>query len=126
MKNKRVYHRFEKCEEFKSNMWKSIKPIERETYIDDAKSLMINVNEFYNAMIEVINLWPISCECNLTSTGINHQAWIGRAACAIAVDCPEDMTRLAWRTLTKEQQNEANQVADKAISVWSKAYYAKA
>jgi hypothetical protein len=53
---------------------------------------------------------------------MNHQAWIGHAGCAIAVDSPEDMTRLAWRTLTKDQQDAANAAADRAIAVWREKY----
>ena len=124
MKNKRVFHHFNKCEEYQSNMWKACLPNEKNKLIEAARELMININDFYNAMLKVIKEWVYSCESNFTASSINHQAWIGHAACAIAVNSPEDITRLAWRTLTQEQQDKANEAADKAIAVWKGNYNA--
>lgn len=121
-KLKRVFHRFEKCEEFKSNMWRACEPNLREKYIEEAAALMINVDDFFNAMMQAVQEWPLSCEANLTAPTINHQAWIGHAGCAIAVESPEDMTRLAWRTLTQDQQDKANAAADRAIAAWREKY----
>jgi hypothetical protein len=69
-------------------------------------------------MLKAIDLWPVSCEHNLSCTGMNRQAWIGHAACCIATGCPEHITRLAWHTLTQKQQDEANAKADFAIKTW--------
>lgn len=118
MRVKRIYHHFEKCEEYKSNMWKPCPPVERDKYIAEAAALMIAHDDFYAAMMQAVTDWPRSCEANLTASSINHQAWLGHAGCAIAVGSPEDMTRLAWRTLTQEQQDLANAAADKAIANW--------
>lgn len=122
MKIKRIFHRFEKCEEYKSNMWKACAPVEREKYITEAAALMIAHDDFYTAMMQAVTDWPMSCEANLTASTMNHQAWIGHAGCAIAVGSPEDMTRLAWRTLTQEQQDLANAAADRAIAAWRANY----
>ena len=122
MKIKRIFHRFEKCEEYKSNMWKACAPNEREKYIAEAAALMIAHDDFYTAMMQAVTDWPMSCEANLTASTMNHQAWIGHAGCAIAVGSPEDMTRLAWRTLTQEQQDLANAAADRAIAAWRTNY----
>lgn len=122
MKIKRIYHRFEKCEEYKSNMWKACRPEEREKFISEAATLMKNYDDFLAAMMQAVNDWPISCEANLTASTMNHQAWIGHAGCAIAVESPEDMTRLAWRTLTKDEQDRANTAADVAIAAWREKY----
>lgn len=125
MRIKRIFHRFEKCEEYKSNMWKPCAPVEREKFITDAANLMISVDDFYNAMIQAVNDWPLSCEANLTASSINHQAWLGHAGCAIAVNSPEDMTRLGWRTLTQDQQDLANAAADRAIAYWKERHIKK-
>lgn len=103
-------------------MWKACAPIEREKFISDATSLMINVDDFYLAMMQAVNDWPMSCQANLSAHSINHQAWIGHAGCAIAVNSPEDMTRLAWRSLTQEQQDKANEAADRAINNWKQKH----
>lgn len=125
MKIKRIFHRFEKCEEYQSNMWKACPPVEREKFIEEARALMISHDDFHAAMMQAVEDWPFSCEANLTAPTINHQAWIGHAGCAIAVGSPEDMTRLAWRTLTKEQQDLANAAADRAIAAWRERHIEK-
>lgn len=122
MKLKRVFHHFSKLEEYKSNMWKQCKTNEREGFIHAARQLMIDVDLFESAMMRVVNEWPLSCEANLTASSINHQAWIGHAGCAIAVNSPDDMTRLAWRSLSQEQQDLANAAADRCILFWRNNY----
>lgn len=83
---------------------------------------MIDYQSFEDAMKRAVDEWPFSCEAALTASVMNHQAWIGHAGCAINHDAPEDITRLAWRTLTQEQQDLANMAADKAIAYWKGKY----
>lgn len=85
---------------------------------------MINYQAFEQAMKRVVDEWPFSCEAALTASVMNHQAWIGHAGCAINHNAPEDITRLAWRTLTQEQQDLANMAADNAIAYWRGKYSA--
>lgn len=106
-------------------MWKQIPIEQRESMINKSRDLMINVSAFYDAMKSVVDNWVYSCEANLTASVINHQAWLGHAACAINHNAPEDLTRLAWSTLTKEQQDLANNAADKAKEYWLGKYNAK-
>lgn len=122
MRIKRVFHHFEKCEEYKSNMWKAV-PIEtRDGYVNSAASLMINWQAFESAMMRAVNEWPYSCEANLTASSMNHQAWMGHAGCAIELGAPEDLVRQAWRTLTQDQQDKANAAADRVIEAWKQRY----
>lgn len=69
-------------------------------------------------MIKVADEWKYSCEHNLTAREQNRRAWIGHAACALALRIPEDIVRSAWSFLTEEQQILANKEADKAIEYW--------
>jgi len=73
-------------------------------------------------MMRVIKEWPISCENALTDSSLNKKAWVGHAACALAIGCPEDITRKAWRFLTDEQRFLANKEADRAIRTWENNY----
>ena len=121
-KIKRVYHHYQKCEEYKTDMWR-VAPIEsRQSLQDKSAGLMKNVFCFEQAMIRVVNEWPFSCEANLSASVINHKAWMGHAGCAINHNAPEDLTRLAWRSLTKTEQDSANAAADRVISMWRKKY----
>jgi hypothetical protein len=122
MKIKRVFHHWEKCEEYKTNMWRQVPACEREGYMLRARALMIDAENFKDAMLRAVSEWPVSCEANLTASSMNHQAWMGHAGCAITINSPEDVTRLAWRTLNKEQQDKANAAADHAIATWKQKY----
>lgn len=73
-------------------------------------------------MVRVTNEWPISCENALTDPHLNQKAWIGHAACALALRCPEDIVRKAWGMLTDEQRLLANKEAARAIRKWKNAY----
>lgn len=124
-KIKRVYHHYKKCEEFNTDMWR-VAPIElRQELQDKSAELMKDVAEFENSMMRVIYEWPFSCEANLSASVINHQAWMGHAGCAISHNAPEDITRLAWRTLAQSEQDAANAAADKAIAAWRSQYLEK-
>lgn len=115
---KRKYHHYLKCEEYKTSMWKQIPIEKREQAIQESKALMLNIEQFTNAMKNVVDNWTFSCEANLTASVMNHQAWLGHAGCAFNHDAPEDLTRLAWSMLTKEQQDAANFAADEAKQYW--------
>jgi len=122
MKIKRVFHRWEKCEEYKTNMWRAVPPEYRDDYVAKSRQLMLDCHAFEIAMRRAVDEWPFSCEAALSASTMNHQAWIGHAGCAIAHNAPEDLTRQAWRTLTKDQQDAANAAADRAIAYWRENY----
>lgn len=73
-------------------------------------------------MERVIQEWPISTENALTDSTMNRKAWVGHAACALALGCPEDIVRQAWGYLSDEQRFLANKAADRAISMWEVDY----
>ena len=116
---KRIYHHYKKCEEFKAGMWRTIaKQKNYNDLLEKAIQFTSNAELYGEWMLKVIEKWKYSCEYNLSCQDMNRQAWIGHAACCLALGCPEDITRLAWHHLTEEQQNAANKKADEAISLW--------
>lgn len=106
-------------------MWKQVPAKNKQMYQDKSVKLMLNFDNFEAAMKRVVDEWANSCEASLTASSVNHQAWMGHAGCAINHNAPEDITRLAWRTLTQDQQDLANQAADNAIAYWKGKYCAK-
>ena len=105
-------------------MWKTVPIEERQMFQDKSAALMIDCAGFEAAMKRAVDEWPFSCEAALTASTMNHQAWIGHAGCAINHNAPEDITRLAWRTLSQSQQDAANAAADRAIAYWKEKYLA--
>ncbi|MNQ24554.1 hypothetical protein D3C85_377500 [compost metagenome] len=105
-------------------MWKQIPVETREFAILASAELMIDADAFEAACKHAIDTWPNSTEANLTASVINHQAWLGHAACCLSHGASEDLTRLGWRTLTEEQQDAANAAAGRAIAYWEEKYAA--
>lgn len=118
--HKRIWHPVNNWEEIEFGMWSDVENVKE--YLDKAIQFTSN-NELYGSyMMRVIVEWPISCENALTDSFLNKRAWIGHAACALALNCPEDITRKAWGYLTNEQRILANKQADRAIESWEYNY----
>jgi hypothetical protein len=120
MKLKRIYRRFQDWEEVKFNMWGNVK--DKKKWLKKAINFTSQHKLYGSYMQRVIREWPISCENALTDYSMNRKAWIGHAATAMAIQCPEDITRLAWGKLSNEQQFLANKEASRAISMWEDNY----
>jgi hypothetical protein len=114
-KSGEIWHPYWLLEEFKSNMWGSVS--DRNSWLKKAIEFTGNHNLYGEWMLKVVDQWPMSCEHNLSKAG-DKRAWIGHAAVAIAIQCPEDIVRHAWSFLTNEQQNQANLKAEQAINYW--------
>lgn len=115
---KRIYHPFHKWEEIEAGMWESVAGKELSGHLERAVEFTGNAVLYGSYMLKVIKMWPYSCEHNLTDENINRKAWIGHAATALAIGCPEHITRMAWGKLTQQQQDEANDQAQQAIDLW--------
>lgn len=124
MKIKRVFHHYKLCEEYETNMWKQVPVEERQSYQDKSRALMLDCDAFEDAMKRAVDEWPFSTEAALTASTMNHLAWMGHAGCAINHNAPEDLTRLAWRTLNEQEQDRANGAASNAIAYWREKYVA--
>lgn len=118
----RIYFPYWLWEEYHCGMWRNVFGEERKPLLDKAIEFTGNAKLYGQFMMKAIKQWPYSCIHNLSCIAMNRQAWIGHAACCIAIDCPEDITRLAWHQLTKQQQDKANAKADRAISKWENMY----
>jgi hypothetical protein len=120
MKFKRVYHPIDQWEEMRTAMWLTC---------DKPDEMLVRAVEFtgqwqlYASWMErVIHDWPISCENSLTDYRINRKAWLGHAACAMAINCPEKITRQAWGMLSDAQRRLANREAERFIRQWENDY----
>jgi len=119
---KRVWHPYTSWEEVGAGMWRQVAGSERERLLAEAVAFTGDAEKYGTAMMAVINAWPLSCEHNLTDLGQNRRAWLGHAACCLAIGCPEDVTREAWGHLSEEQRIAADRKALAAILAWQNAY----
>jgi hypothetical protein len=120
MKFDRVYHPYDKWEEVEHGMWSEVE--DRKLWLAMAIEFTSDHKEYGRYMLRVIREWKFSCENALTDAALNKKAWVGHAACALAIGCPEDVVRQAWGVLTDEQRILANREAERAIKLWSIDY----
>lgn len=119
---KRVYHHYERLEEYHAGMWRFTAKDAQAGYVTAAGDLMRDPDAFQEAMLRAVREWPNSCEHNLTASAVNKRAWLGHAGCCIVTGSPEDLTRLGWWTLTQVEQDLANAAADRALAAWESLY----
>lgn len=110
-----IWHPYWDLEEVAANMWGNAS--HRATWREMAIAFTGNASLYGEWMMRVIDEWPRSCEHNLTKPG-DKRPWIGHAAVARAIGCPEDIVREAWGYLTQQQQDAANAKASEAIEQW--------
>jgi hypothetical protein len=119
---KRIWVPIDQWEEIKANMWGDVP--NRSRWLERAVIFTGNHRLYGRFMQRVVREWPNSCRNALTDANLNRRAWIGHAACALALRCPEDITRQAWGLLTHDQRQMANRQADRAIHAWELRYLA--
>lgn len=117
---KRVWHPYWDWEDL--DMWSPPPASDRKRLVKKAVVFTGDYKLYGRWMLKVVDKWPISCEHNLTAVELNRRAWIGHAACFMAIGSPEDVTREAWGILSDEQRELANLKADEAIAEWEKRY----
>ena len=122
MKLKRIWLPIDTWEEIGFNMWGKV--ANRRLFLQRAEIFTGNHRLYGRYMQRVAVEWPNSCINALTDYNLNRKAWIGHAACALALQCPEDITKQAWKLLTDEQRILANRQADRAIQSWEVRYRA--
>jgi hypothetical protein len=120
MKLRQVYHPVQQWEEIAHNMWGRVD--DRAGYTQRAIDFTGDHKLYGSFMRRVCLEWPISTENAFTDPYLNHRAWVGHAACALAFNCPEDIVRQAWRFLSDEQKLLANKEASRAIADWRRSY----
>ena len=118
----RIFHPYDKWEDFKNGMYEVPSNKKNEKFIKKSIELLSNCDLFLNTCIDLINHWKIATEVNLTNTNFNRKAWLGHAACSYKFGCPEFSTRIAWGILTEKQRIEANNVAQKVINSFELNY----
>lgn len=116
-KDGEIWHPWWMLEEVKHNMWGDVS--RKKTWLQIAIAFTGDHELYGEWMRKVADKWKHSCEHNLTKPG-DKRPWIGHAAVALAIGCPEDIVREAWGHLSEEQQEKANAKAAEAIEYWRK------
>ena len=115
---KRIYHPYWNWEDVQDGMWRTVPKPEEEALLAAAVEFTGDAALYGSYMLRVIVEWPIACEQNLSNEAMNRLAWVGHAACSLAIKCHEYITRRAWGMLTDQQREDANEQARIAVDTW--------
>jgi hypothetical protein len=115
---KRIYHHYNKWEDYKSGFYNNTSAKEKEKYISKVFDLFNNEELTNKYMSKVINEWKCSCEHNLTNLSMNRVAYIGQAACCIYANVPNLITMYAWKFLSDDVRTRSDKIALKKILIW--------
>jgi hypothetical protein len=113
---KRIWHKYTDWEDFKAGMYRRAALEESKPLLDRCILLMNDTQSFGEWMLRVLSEWSVAAEHNLTDEQQNRQAWLGQAACCLAIQCPEHLTREAWGAISELKRRAANEQADSVIA----------
>ena len=109
-------------EDYKAGMYKATKPELFDESVSKAVAILGDQDRCREAMLQVVECWPVACNQNLHDPLVNRRPWRGRACCCVAAGCKEDAVRVAWWMLTESQRDTANAIADEVIQLWEREH----
>lgn len=112
-------------EDWKHEMWRKLPQKEENDMLSKAIEFTGDHIKYGNAMEIVSKKWPMTMINGLTNMSVNRRAFLGHCACSYAINCPEYITRQAWKHLTEKQRIMADHVAQKTIDIWIIDYMIK-
>ena len=113
---RQVFHPYTSWEDWQAGMWQV--PADVTAEMEQAAHILGDPQVFLSAARAMLLEWPNAAEQHLTDMAQNQRAWVGQAACCHLAGITEQATRLAWWTLTPDEQYTANAIADQAIAEW--------
>lgn len=115
----RIFHTHDKWECYKAGFYATTPPkgMTRTQCEEAYRDFLGDTARFEDALQHVITEWKYSCEHYLTNVAMNRIAYLGQAAMCYATGIPS-MFRSGFSLLTKQQQEQANQVALVYLNKW--------
>lgn len=117
-----IYIPYWEWEEWKAGMWRKLNKNEEPNMLDQAIQFTGNWSLYGAAMKRVVYEWPRTMLNTLTNPSVNQRAFVGHCACQLEFNCPEYITRAAWKELTDRQRWDADAIAQKVIDNWKIEY----
>lgn len=112
------FHHYKNWEDYQNGMFRKVNATDDHWLVGKAILILTAAELCYQQMKRVTTEWPVSSEQNLTNLGQNRRAWLGQAACCIAFNVPEELTKIAWNSMDSASQDRANGIADVVITEW--------
>jgi hypothetical protein len=114
----RIFHTYDKWECHKAGFYNSnVDGMSKKECEQVYYDFLTNDLLFELTLSKVISEWKHSCEHYLTNKSMNRIAWLGQAAVCYSTGVPSDF-RGGWFLLNEQQQESANKIAYKYLSIW--------
>ena len=117
---KRIFHSYEKWEDFKVGFYGGV-DYKNDNTLELYASLLKDLPSFEGALQYIITNWKYSCEHNLSNEGMNRVAYLGQASCALLYNVPNSVSMGGYNLLNKEEQIAADAMAQKYLNKWLEA-----
>lgn len=125
LKIKQKYVPYWEWEDYLNGMWRTVSKDEEKEFLRQSIIFTSDWVIYGKAMFEVMNAWPKTMLNSMTNNSINKRAFLGHCAVQYKINCPEYITRMAWKELTDRQRFDADLIAQKHIDNWTKEYERK-
>ena len=120
MKNniKPVWNNYRQWEEYKNGMYQNgnNKEIIKQCYE------ILTDDNLKDNMRDTTKTYEISTKVNFTNKMFNPVSWLGQATCNLLIGATAQEVCSAWMSMTKEQQEKANNIAKEVIKEWRDNY----
>jgi hypothetical protein len=118
MKINRIYHHYDKWEDYKHGFYSDYSKSELNDLNQSVRYVFSSAELTDKYMRAVVLHWVNSSEHNLTNQSMNRVAWLGQAACCFYGGVPSKATMYLWKLLDEKTQRRSDKVALKIISEW--------
>ena len=118
MKLKRIYHSYDKWEDFKAGFYSDYSKSELNDLWESVRYVFSDERTTDKYMRLVVLHWKISTEHNLTNTSMKRVAWLGQAACCFYGGVPCKATMYLWKMLDEKTRKRSDKIAIKIINEW--------
>ena len=113
-----VWKNYRQWEDYKNGMYENghNKEIVKQCYE------ILTSDNLKENMTDTTRTYTISTKVNFTNKMFNPVSWLGQATCNLLIGATAQETCQAWLTMTKEQQDKANNIAKEVIHEWRDKY----
>ena len=93
---KRLWRPYWEWECYKHGMWSRVPRDQERELVLKAIDFTGDAELYGSWMVKAVHEFTVSCSHHLTDQSLNKRAYIGHAACALALGLPEYIVRKAW------------------------------
>lgn len=115
---KPIWVNYKNWECYKNNMYQNGNDIE---IVKQCYEILTS-DKLKENMYDTTITYEIATKVNFTNKMFNPISWLGQATCNRLINATAQEVCQAWMMMTKQQQNNANNIAKEVIEEWGEKY----